>query len=206
MKLGDLEKTRTAVREFIAYVQTASFDEMMLIFTHLLIAIVRSAKSMGAAEEARLDIGSLSQQLYLVETMEEIEMWYVSICENSISQREQRLLQKNNWIVDKVLRHIHEYYSDPGLTVEKLVEVGGLSTNYLRKIFKEIVGQSITVYLTEYRFAKAKELLNGTDLPASRIGERVGFENTNYFYISFKKHLGKTPNDFRSHSKLDTLE
>jgi AraC-like DNA-binding protein len=208
MKLGDLEKTRAAVMEFIAYVRTASFDEMMLIFTQLLIAIVRSAKSMGAADHEvdHMDIGSLSQQLYLMETMEEIEMWYLSICENAISRREQQSLQKNRWIVDIVLRHIHENYSDPSLTVEKLVEVAGLSTNYLRKIFKDFVGQSITVYLTEYRFEKAKELLIGTDLPANRIGEMVGFENTNYFYISFKKHFGKTPNHFRTHSKFGVLD
>lgn len=203
MKLGDLGKTRAAVGEFIANVRTASFDEMMLVFAQLLIAIVRISKSMGAAdhEEARMDIGSLSKQLYLMETMEEIEQWYLTICENSISQRDQQSLQKNKWIVDKVIQHIHENYSSPGLTVDTLVEVGGLSTNYMRKVFKDIIGQTMTVYLTEYRFAKAKELLIQTDLPANRIGEMVGFENTNYFYVSFKKHCGKTPDHFRKQAK-----
>ena len=79
------------------------------------------------------------------------------------------------------------------MTIDTLVEVGGLSNNYMRKVFKDIVGQSMTVYLTEYRFAKAKELLIQTDFPANRIGEMVRFENSNYFYVSFKKHCGKTP-------------
>ncbi|MDQ0920678.1 AraC family transcriptional regulator [Paenibacillus sp. V4I5] len=208
MKLGDLGKTRAAVGEFIANVRTASFDEMMLVFTQLLIAIVRISKSMGAAdhEEARMDIGSLSKQLYLMETMEEIEQWYLNICENSISQRDQQSLQKNKWIVDKVIQYIHENYSSPGLTVDTLVEVGGLSTNYMRKVFKDIVGQTMTVYLTEYRFTKAKELLIQTDLPANRIGEMVGFENTNYFYVSFKKHCGKTPDHFRKQSKYSMID
>jgi AraC-like DNA-binding protein len=208
MKLGDAEKTRTAVGEFIGLVRHATVDEMMLTLTQLLIAIVRSAKAMGAAEEeeSRLDIGILSQQLYRMETMEEIESWYFSLCESAICRREQQSLQKNRWVVDKVLRHIHDHYSDPSLTVDTLVEIGGLSTNYLRKIFKDIVGQSLTVYLTEYRFEKAKGLLLGTDLPANRIGELVGFENTNYFYIAFKKHFGKTPNHFRRHSKFGALD
>ena len=208
MKLGDLGKTSAAVGEYIANVRTASFDEMMLVFAQLLIAIVRVSKSMGAAdhEEARMDIGSLSKQLYLMETMEEIEQWYLSICQNSISQRDQQSLQKNKWIVDKVIQHIHENYSSPGLTVDTLVEVGGLSTNYMRKVFKDIVGQTMTVYLTEYRFAKAKDLLIQTDLPANRIGEMVGFENTNYFYVSFKKHCGKTPDHFRKQAKYSIIE
>jgi two-component system response regulator YesN len=208
MKLGDLEKTREAVGEFIAYVRTASFDEMMLVFAQLLIAVVRIAKSMGAAdqEDDRMDIGLLSQQLYVKESMEEIEKWFIGLCEKSMSMRDRQSLQKNKWIVDKVLRHIHENYSNPGLTIDSLVEVGGLSNNYMRKVFKDIVGQSMTVYLTEYRFAKAKELLIQTDLPANRIGEMVGFENSNYFYVSFKKHCGKTPDHFRKHSKFSALE
>ncbi|MNR60822.1 Xylose operon regulatory protein [compost metagenome] len=60
--------------------------------------------------------------------------------------------------------------------------------------------------MTEYRFAKAKDLLIQTDLPANRIGEMVGFENTNYFYVSFKKHCGKTPDHFRKQAKYSIIE
>lgn len=205
MKLGDIEKTRKAVGDFMDDVRSASFDEMMLAFVQLLILIVQTAKTMGAAdhEDARMDIGFLSQQLYLKESMEEIEMWCMDLCEKSIGMRVQQSQQKNNWIVDKVLQYIHENYSNPALTVDTLVEVGGLSTNYMRKMFKDIVGRSMTVYLTEYRFKKAEELLLQTDLPANKIGEMVGFENTNYFYVSFKKHSGKTPDHFRKHSKFN---
>ncbi|WP_258881536.1 helix-turn-helix domain-containing protein [Paenibacillus sp. sptzw28] len=208
MKLGDLEKTREALGEFIAYARKAPFDEMMLVFAQLLIAVVRIAKAMGSAgqEVMRMDIGYLSQQLHLKESMEEIEQWYMELCEHSINMRDRQSQQKNKWIVDKVLRYIHENYSSPGLTVDTLVEVGGLSTNYMRKVFKDAVGQSISVYLTEYRFAKAKELLIQTDLPANRIGELVGFENTNYFYVSFKKHCGKTPDHFRKQPKFNVLD
>ncbi|MDQ0874536.1 two-component system response regulator YesN [Paenibacillus sp. V4I3] len=208
MKLGDLGKTKEAVGEFVAYVRSTSFDEMMLVFAQMLIAIVRVARTMGVAdhEDARTYIGSLNQQLYMKESIEEIELWYMGLCEKSISQRDQQSLQKNKWIVDKVLRYIHESYSDPSLTVDTLVEVGGLSTNYMRKMFKDIVGQTMTAYLTEYRFAKAKDLLIQTDLPANRIGEMVGIENTNYFYVSFKKHCGKTPDHFRKQAKYSIID
>jgi YesN/AraC family two-component response regulator len=181
---------------------------MMLVFAQLLIAVVRITKAMGSAgqQDMRMDIGFLSQQLYLKESMEEIEQWFLELCEMSINMRDRQSLQKNKWIVDKVLQYIHENYSSPGLTVDTLVEIGGLSTNYMRKVFKDIVGQSISVYLTEYRFAKAKELLIQSDLPANRIGELVGFENTNYFYVSFKKHCGKTPDHFRKQSKFNVLD
>ena len=98
MKLGDLEKTREAVGEFIAYVRTASFDEMMLVFAQLLIAVVRIAKSMGAAdqEDDRMDIGLLSQQLYVKESMEEIEKWFIGLCEKSMSVRTGNRCRRTN--------------------------------------------------------------------------------------------------------------
>jgi YesN/AraC family two-component response regulator len=52
---------------------------------------------------------------------------------------------------------------------------------------------------------KAKELLVKTDDPARKIGANVGFENTNYFYVLFKKHVGMTPDHYRREHKLETL-
>ncbi|MNC63845.1 Bifunctional transcriptional activator/DNA repair enzyme AdaA [compost metagenome] len=70
----------------------------------------------------------------------------------------------------------------------------------MRKVFKDIAGISMNQYISEYRFDKAKALLLTTDLPANRIGEMVGFDNTKYFYVSFKKYSGKTPDHFRKSS------
>ncbi|MNC61254.1 Xylose operon regulatory protein [compost metagenome] len=99
--------------------------------------------------------------------------------------------------VIQMLDIIHERYQDSELTVESVTESIGFSTNYARKLFKDQTGQSISVYLNEYRFNKAKELLLSTNLPAKRIGEMVGIPNHNYFYFSFKKITGKTPDQFR---------
>ncbi|WP_159886953.1 helix-turn-helix domain-containing protein [Paenibacillus puerhi] len=198
LKLGDRDKTEAVITEYMAALSNAPYDEMMLLLTQLLIATARAAKTMAAeSDEMPLDIEYLGQQLYQWETLEQIEAWYKELCAMAMSLREHQASQKNRLIVDKVKHYIHEHYVDSNLTVETLVEVGGLSTNYMRKVFKEITGSSITVYLSEYRFAKARELLTTTDLPANRIGEMVGFDNTNYFYVSFKKHIGKTPDHYR---------
>lgn len=86
-----------------------------------------------------------------------------------------------------------------------LAQLIGLTPNYLRKLFKEEKGQSVSQYIAELRFKKAEELLIHTDHPANKIGEMVGFENTSYFYILFKKHVGKTPDNYRRENKMETM-
>jgi two-component system, response regulator YesN len=203
MKLGDLPRTTAALEEYMTVLGRISYDEMMLLLNQLLFAVSRTAKAMAAATDTggfRPDIGVLGQQLYKFETLDQIREWLAALCESAISVRDKQSSQKNWAIVEKLKERIHEQYADSNLTVDALAEFGGLSVNYMRKVFKDIEGISINQYLTEYRFEKAKSLLLGTDLPANRIGEMVGFENTKYFYFSFKKYSGKTPDHFRKSS------
>ncbi|MBD0381488.1 helix-turn-helix domain-containing protein [Paenibacillus sedimenti] len=199
MKLGDPVKTNLALKDYFHTIRRASFDEMMLLLNQLLFTVNRTAKSMASGDLSGLstDIGSLGQQLYKWETMDQMEEWFAGLCETAISMRDKQSSQKNVMIVDKLKNYIHDHYADPNLTVEALVEVAGLSVNYMRKVFKDITGISLNQYISDNRFEKAKELLLTTDLPANKIGELVGFDNTKYFYISFKKYNGKTPDHFR---------
>lgn len=45
------------------------------------------------------------------------------------------------------------------------------------------------------------ELLRGTDLRTYEIADQIGFENTHYFSVAFKKYTGMSPSDFRKGGK-----
>ncbi|WP_339316424.1 helix-turn-helix domain-containing protein [Paenibacillus sp. FSL R10-2734] len=202
MKIGEIERTHELLSTYIQLIRIATFDEMMLLLNQLLLSVTRTAKSMSSGNQAALqmDMGSLSQQLNSKETLEQVEEWFIALCENAIQSRDKQSSQKNIVIVEKLKHYIQENYEDANLTVEMMVEVAGLSVNYMRKVFKDIMGISINQFLSDVRFEKAKDLLITTDLPANRIGEMVGFSNTKYFYISFKKYSGKSPDHFRKSS------
>jgi two-component system response regulator YesN len=132
-------------------------------------------------------------------------MMVTTTLETEVEHRGQiKLTGKHQQIVDTMLRHINQHYMEPNLSVETLVDITGLSTNYVRRVFKAATSQSFSEYTARLRFQKVKELLTETDLPAVRIGERVGFINTSYFYVSFKKFTGKTPDLYRKHNKKAT--
>ncbi|MDF9839373.1 MULTISPECIES: AraC family transcriptional regulator [unclassified Paenibacillus] len=199
MKLGDYNRTVQALKEYFAILGDAPFDETMILLNQLLFTVARTSKAMAGADRNGLstDIGALGQQLYKCETLEQAEEWFAGLAESAISMRDKQSSEKNVMIVEKIRQHIRQAYMDPNLSVEVLAEIAGLSVNYTRKIFKDIACVSLNQYISDYRFEQAKELLLTTDLPANRIGEMVGINNTKYFYISFKKYSGKTPDHFR---------
>ncbi|MNI95720.1 HTH-type transcriptional regulator YesS [compost metagenome] len=72
-----------------------------------------------------------------------------------------------------------------------------VSTTYLSTIFKKITGVNFSDFLTETRMQAAMEWLGKEDLKTYEVAERVGYSNPQYFSVSFKKHTGKTPSEFR---------
>ena len=199
LKAGDVDRLKEDVSDFVGAIHGYSYDEMMLALNQLLVMTVRTAKDMTDTERDDVHLALHSGQLHLMhwDTIEQIEAWYIGLCEKIIALRERQATGKNSNAVEKMLTIIREGFTDINLTADSLAEQVGLSTNYARRIFKEAVGQSISGYIAEQRFLKAQELLVTTDLPANQICELIGFENVNYFYISFKKYCGKTPDHYR---------
>ena len=65
------------------------------------------------------------------------------------------------------------------------------------KIFKECFGKSFTLYLTELRIEKSKELLSDITVNVKDVSNRVGFRDPNYYAKVFKRAEGMTPTEYR---------
>ena len=104
--------------------------------------------------------------------------------------------------VDQVMTIISEQIADPELTVDRIASTIGLSTGYLRQLFKLETGQTVNEYLIDYRIRKACDMLRETDQTAREIALAVGFVDSRYFYTLFKKRTGQTTEQFRQKSRL----
>lgn len=104
---------------------------------------------------------------------------------------------KSAYVVRKVIEYVGKNYVKP-MTVEEMAEEIHLSSNYIRTIFKEGTGQTILEYITDYRFAKACELLKEPSYKVKEVSMMVGYENVSYFCSVFTKRYGMTPNEFRN--------
>jgi two-component system, response regulator YesN len=97
--------------------------------------------------------------------------------------------------IKKIIDYIDRNY-DQNIKIEKIAEIMHYSCSYVGKMIKEELGESFNSYLNRKRIEKSKELLLHTS-KISEVAEKVGYQNTNLFYIYFKKITDYTPMEFR---------
>lgn len=99
-------------------------------------------------------------------------------------------------IMKRILDYIGQNY-DKQLKLEDVAEQVYITPAYLGIIFKKETGENFTVYLTELRMKKAKELLLDVRMNINEIAYKVGYNNVRYFSRVFKENVGITPKEYR---------
>ena len=82
-------------------------------------------------------------------------------------------------------------------TVPQLAQTVGLSQNYLAAIFKKNTGMTIKQFILTRKMARARYLLESTNLQIKAIGREVGIEDEQYFNKKFREIEGISPLKFR---------
>ena len=72
-----------------------------------------------------------------------------------------------------------------------------LHPNYLNSVIKSKTGKTINEWITSRNLSTAKSLLKNTVLSAKEIAYILGFSEPTHFNRFFKKHLDKTPIEYR---------
>ncbi len=128
---------------------------------------------------------------------------------NYIIQAEIRRLEKiegsnqkdrRKEIVKKIKNFLELNYKE-NIDLNKFAKMFNVSTFYISKLFKQYVGINYKDYLMNLRIEAAKRFLSYSDISISDIAYRIGFNDSNYFSVQFKKKVGLTPKDFRKNYK-----
>lgn len=98
--------------------------------------------------------------------------------------------------IGRALMTIHDAYHTT-LSVDSLAADNNLSVAQFRKLFKHYVGVRPKDYIVQTRLKAAKQLLQETDRPVKQIADEAGFINVQYFHSVFKRHVNRTPAEFR---------
>lgn len=84
------------------------------------------------------------------------------------------------------------------VSLDDLAELINVSKSYLCRCFKAAYGITPIKYLMNYRLDRAKQLLISTDIKMKLLCEEVGFNDTSYFCMAFRRSEGMTPEEFRN--------
>jgi AraC-like DNA-binding protein len=99
-----------------------------------------------------------------------------------------------------VLRALHADLAGPW-TVEKLARTAGMSRAVFADRFSRTVGIPPMQYLTEWRVARAKELLLSDRPTLSAVAGRVGYSSASAFSAAFTRVAGCSPAEFAKRSE-----
>ncbi len=101
-------------------------------------------------------------------------------------------------------RSIHEYLTEhlsERITIEALSKRFHVNTTTLKKIFKEVYGDSVAAHIKKHRLEKAARLLKDTETSVFAVAKEVGYESQSRFTAAFKEQYGVLPTEFRKQIK-----
>jgi len=86
-----------------------------------------------------------------------------------------------------------------GVSVREILEEIPIARSSLERRFKQFVGRSPQAEIRNVQMKRAQHLLRETKLPLSQVAVLTGFKHSEYFSVVFKREIGQTPGQYRSH-------
>lgn len=80
--------------------------------------------------------------------------------------------------------------------IKELAVYAHMSPSKLKRLFKQIFGNSIFSYYQEFRMKEAARLLKEKKLSVSDVGYQLGFTNLSHFSRVFNEHIGMKPKQY----------
>lgn len=95
----------------------------------------------------------------------------------------------------KVKAQVLEHPETPPV-IKELAVSAGMSPTKLKRLFRQIFGNSIFSYYQEFRMKEAALLLKEEKLSVAAVGYRLGFTNLSHFSKVFAAHTGMKPKQY----------
>lgn len=103
-------------------------------------------------------------------------------------------------LIERAKLYIDERISEE-LSVSALAAEMNVSLSYFSRLFKKVTAEGCNEYIMRKRMEKAKVLLDTTNFDANVIAGMAGYNDSNYFSVTFKKFYGISPTRYRNQRK-----
>lgn len=122
------------------------------------------------------------------------------------NRRGQKMSNASETFLKKVYDMVEKNISSPDFNIEDIVKQLYMSRASVQNKFRELTGQNLGTYITNYRLERAKELLSSGEMSMNEISYTLGFRSQRYFSTFFKKNTGVTPSEWRKTSVSGSIE
>jgi two-component system, response regulator YesN len=182
----------------------ATYDDMLMSVDRLAYASLKAIALMTGRKKQAVSYKSTKSALELMSSLDEMRAWFLGFFRDFIEDEADGTEDVTRKHVDRVVEIVASEYGNPNLSSDWLAERLGLSSSYLRGIFRDRMGIPLSGYISDLRCRNAAPLLLETTLSIQEICARIGLSNANYFFTLFKKHRGMTPTQFRTKGREES--
>lgn len=102
--------------------------------------------------------------------------------------------------IDQAAEFLRDHI-DERIDVAQLAAMVRLSPSHFAALFKKQIGYPVLQYQTQLRMARARELLDTTEMPVAQVAAAAGYADSFYFARQFKSVHGLTPFRYRQQHK-----
>ncbi|PYY52607.1 AraC family transcriptional regulator [Curtobacterium sp. MCSS17_011] len=102
--------------------------------------------------------------------------------------------------IESICEYLRQHLEQP-TKVPALARRAQLSASHFRVVFRRTTGVSVVEYVRRLRMARARFLLEATDLSIAEVAASVGYDDPFYFSRQFRTVVGLPPSQFREHSR-----
>jgi AraC-like DNA-binding protein/ligand-binding sensor protein len=201
---GDNETGRKIIRELLDNIQDsnafspASFEIIRIRAMELAVLLSRAAmlpeaKNNNAVLEAN---NRYLKRIQESKTREELTESLYFTAEHMAGKIFSFQGIRHSSVLRKAHRYIWENFSRK-ISLDEISKAAGLSAPYFSSVFKEEMGENLSIYLNRLRVEKAANLLIETRNSLNVIAELCGFEDQSWFSKIFKKYIGVSPGQYR---------
>lgn len=181
------------LQAFIQEKQPSNVDFIKERYAKILsILMFHYTQNMSTTSE---DSDQIFKQILCVSTYSELLEIVSAACRRSI------LLQNSTFShsvhIEKALSFIASNYRAVS-SVKEVADYLHLNPNYLSKLFKEEVGDTLVNYIMDYKLCMASYMLKDSECTVQDIAQRVGIGNLSYFSKKFKELYGVQPKHYRT--------
>ncbi len=200
LKLGHEEAVRGQFHKFMNAVMTGGYADIRISLLRLLLSIDKTIQLM------KLEFSTPVHGIFPDsdgrtadwETRDDFEASMLELFDRLFAaMRQQSSTNNTQQLIDQLQTIVKENLFDPNLSTKLVAGEVGLSVVYIRQLFKDHTGQSLSDYIADQRIERVKEQLTHTSRSIDEIVLETGFSAINSFYKIFKRKTGITPAQYR---------
>lgn len=159
--------------------------------------LLKAADEKGCIERIEISYNSFGIEQSLDELRAKYALVVRSICQDTQPRAE---ISSDKELCLRIMDYIRENYADPKLNISQTALQFRMSPTALSSMFKSEMGKSLLKAINEVRAEHATEFLR-QGFSVSETAEKVGITESSSFIRLYRKEMGITPGQMKTHLK-----